>query len=463
MANKFQRSTDGSDSDDASTWALATATILGATGLISKMAAGDTGFASVQNTAESYAAAKTLTLPGTLANPGRLIAVDDTGDPSSPTTDAATKPQIKTTGASNLVIIGNGLIRGFEFTCGNGFNFATLAVGGSTSGAGIRLLLENCDLIHADTHTSSVFQFGSNAATTGDFVSLLNCGIKLSTSGNGIYCNGGRVRWNNCSFLAGTASPTTGLFLMGSASRDADLLVENTDFTQLSNTFIPYRNSGMTAAGKGLIRNSRFPSGWTPPSSIVATAITSPCYVAELRNVSYGANVIRLWSERYAGSIRDDAGAVKTGGAADESGTGYTFKMVSNANTTELNPLVLEEIYVPVSTGLGVAKSLTVDFVHDSATALTDADIWATVEYLGTSGSRLGSNVSGRRHPLATPANHAASSATFTGSVITGMTNQNKQKLVVNFTPQVAGLYVLRVMLGKASKTVYVDGAPVVA
>ena len=82
-------------------------------------------------------------------------------------------------------------------------------------------------------------------------------------------------------------------------------------------------------------------------------------------------------------------------------------------------------------------------------------EIWVEVEYRDTSGSRRSVEITDHRATLlTTAADQTTSSATWT---TTGLTNPNKQKLAVTFTPQVAGYSVARIVLAKPSKTVYVD------
>ena len=86
---------------------------------------------------------------------------------------------------------------------------------------------------------------------------------------------------------------------------------------------------------------------------------------------------------------------------------------------------------------------------------MTDADIWLTV--VGP-GSEVNSDQVA--DVFATPANQASSSATWT---TTGMTNPNKQKLTVTWTPAKAGAVLGTVSIAAASKTVYVDNMMIVA
>lgn len=73
MANFYVRSTDGSDADNGTTWALAKATLAGA---LNVATAGDTIFVS-DNHAETQASAMTLSSQGTAASPVRILCADD--------------------------------------------------------------------------------------------------------------------------------------------------------------------------------------------------------------------------------------------------------------------------------------------------------------------------------------------------------------------------------------------------
>ena len=96
---------------------------------------------------------------------------------------------------------------------------------------------------------------------------------------------------------------------------------------------------------------------------------------------------------------------------------------------------------------------MTCEILHDSVTNLQDDEVWLETEYLGTSGFPLSLFANDRAADiLATPADQAASTETWT---TTGLTNPNRQKLVTTQTPQEKGYYRCRVGLAKASYTVY--------
>ena len=95
MATRYVRSTDGSDSDDGSTWALAKATVAGVTAIDT---AGDTLWIS-QAHAETSGSAITFAGAGTNASPTKLLCGNDAAEPP---TALATGGSITGTGAAAI-------------------------------------------------------------------------------------------------------------------------------------------------------------------------------------------------------------------------------------------------------------------------------------------------------------------------------------------------------------------------
>jgi hypothetical protein len=104
------------------------------------------------------------------------------------------------------------------------------------------------------------------------------------------------------------------------------------------------------------------------------------------------------------------------------------------------------------NTTTGSSKTATVEIV--SSASLNNDDIWLLLEYMGTVGSQLASFVDS--NPV-TPLTAAVVVTTSTASWNSSPATPVYQKLQVTFTPQRAGRVRGRVMLGKASTTVYVD------
>lgn len=296
-------------------------------------------------------------------------------------------------------------------------------------------------------------------------IRLLGTGTCLSTA---VDTAGARILLKSCSIYAGSAvtqifsasngsvrvtggavidAPAISLFI--NAQSGVDFKADNFDMSVLPSTVNLAAGSNVNAIC--VFTNCRTPTSWTgaPNSSALAQAQNVSMFNCDNADTNY-----KLWIEGYAGSIRDETTLVRTGGATDGT-TAIAWKMVSNANANEpLSRLVSPEMAIWNET-TGASKTVTVEILHDSSTALTDAEIWLEVDYLGTSGVPLGVRASDQRATImTTPADQASSSATWT---TTGMSNPNKQKLEVTFTPQEKGFFVGRVALAATSKTVYVD------
>lgn len=444
MANIYVRSTDGNDADDGSTWALAKATVTGAAAIES---AGDTIWVS-QNHAGSTASTVTITLAGLRANPVRLLCGNDAAEPP---TSLATTGSIETTGNSSINLVattnGHSYVYGLVFNCGaGGANSATLSLGATVTG--FSLTVEACDLKLATTTAS---RFITLNGTTGTMV-LKNCRFKFSNATQSIRVDTGKVLISGGSFISGSTANTGGLFTLNSAtSSNADLDIEGIDLTNAGSAAPIFVTSANNGVGTLLIRNSKLPTSWT---GTLAAAEPSPNQRLIMHNCDSGDTNYRLWIESYGGSIRDETTLVKTGGASDGT-TPISWKLVSSANVLFHGLRLRTGEIAKRNDTTGSSVTVTVDILHDSVTNLKDNEVWLEVQYLGTSGFPLALFVSdSMADVLATPADQTASSATWT---TTGMTNPNKQKLSVSFTPQEKGYFHASVRVAKASYTIYVD------
>jgi len=176
-------------------------------------------------------------------------------------------------------------------------------------------------------------------------------------------------------------------------------------------------------------------------------------YIVAIDNCDSADTQYRMQRHQYEGDVYSEPTLVRTSGASDGT-TGLSHKHVSSANSKFYAPLYGPEMVV-WNDAVGASQTVTCEILHDSLTALTDAEVWLETEYLGTTGFPLSLFASDRAASIiAAPANQAASSETWT---TTGMTNPNKQKLVTTQTPQEKGYYRCRVALAKASYTVYAD------
>jgi hypothetical protein len=442
MADIYVRSTDGNNSDDGSTWALAKATVGGA---VSAISAGDTVFISDAHN-ESLASNTTWTFPGTNASPNLIICGDDAAEPP---TAVSTAGAISVNAAASLTFAGSfywygGVISGGTSGASN-INF-----GASVTQS--RVVLEEVTF-RLRGGTTAVLALGNTTANFQHELELRNCWVRGSSASHRIYVAGGSFVWRGGGIESGGTAWTGLVSAFGSSGRSPGrFLGESLDLSGLGATAQIFPSS---AAGPFLAKltHCKLPASFT--GTLSGSAITTPGYRCEAWNCDETDTNYRLWIEDYAGAIKSETTLVRTGGASDGTTT-LAWRMATSADA-EYPTHVLRS--PPIASewidSTGGSKTVTVEILHDSATALDNDEVWIEVQYLGTSGVPLGViSDDCKADVLATPAAQTSSSETWT---TTGMSNPHKQKLSVTFTPQEKGVALVTVCAAKASYTVYVD------
>jgi len=433
VADIYVRSTDGADGDSGATWALAKASAAGAAGID---AAGDRVFFS-DNHSETTAGAVTITWAGTRVSPMQLLSGDDAAEPPTALLAGAT---IATTGANHITMGGHFYAHGLSLIAADGSSIGDVILGNNT---GDLQTLENCRLELRSTSGSCRIRAPNGSRSV---VNLVNPTIDFSATAQTFIVNGELVIRGG-SFAGGTSSPVT-LFTMTSGT--GPVLVDGLDCSNLGAgvDFFALSVENVLA----VMRNCKLPASWSGTLTSAVLAIPSR---AEMWNCDAGDTNYRLWIEDGFGTIRDETTLVKTGGASDGT-TPISWRMVTHADAEyPLNALRSPEIRSEWIETVGSPVTLTVDILHDSVTALTDAEVWVEVQYLGDASTPKGSFVTdAKASVLAAAANQAASAATWT---TTGMANPHEQQLEVTFTPEQKGVALVRVCVAKTSYTLYVD------
>jgi hypothetical protein len=413
-------------------------------------AAGDIIYVSDEHT-QTQATALTFNWPGTRLNPNHVICVNDTGDPASPTTLASTAA-IQTTGSQDITLTTSGdgvCFNGIKFQAGDGASNASIASGGTSVSSYI--VFENCLLEIRGTNASGGITPGANAGAT---MLLVNTPVKFAGAGQGIKLNTGtNFIWRNtASGVQGTA-PTT--LFPTSGGGVSSVKIHGVDLSAVTGSLVSVANTVMQS--DFLLSNCKLGAGVAIP-----TGTHAGLGAANIRliNCDSGATNTNFHLDSALGTVDEELTIVRTGGASDGT-TPVSWKMTTVATTPRFT-LPLESFpIVQWNDNSGASKTLTVEIVHDSVTNLTDAEVWVEVEYLGTSAFPVSSFVNDAAASiLATAVDQAASSVTWT---TTGLTNPNKQKLSVSFTPQLRGPVRAVVYLAKASKTIYVDPLATIA
>ncbi len=435
MANLYVRSTDGSNSDNGSTWALAKATIAGASAID---AAGDVVYVS-DNHAESGASASHA-FAGTNANPVRVVVGDDAAEPP---TAVATTATLTVTGTT-FTWQGAVYTYGLTFISSSGSSWAW----SFNDTNGFNQTFQNCNFQLDGGGSGSSLGFGTASLGAANETTLLNCGVRLGAAGNRI-SPARAMTIRGGAWLSGGVSPT-GIFSLAGGFRPSFLTVESFDFSVLSSSvnLVQVVNEG---GSRAIFRNCKLPASWS--GSLVASGQVSVGTRVEMHNCDAGDTNYRLWVESYEGSIRSETTIVRTGGASDGT-VGLSWRMVSTANVAYPNNTLTSPDMRLWNETTGSSVTVAVEIVTDNVT-LTDAECWLEVQYLGTSGFPLGVIARDvKADVLATAANQTTSTETWT---TTGLTTPVKQRLSVTFTPQEKGFFIATVELAKPSTTVYVD------
>ena len=407
-------------------------------------AAGDTFWVS-HSSLESYAGNATYTSPGTAALPCYVLCVNDA---TAPPTALDTTATFGTTTTNQLILIGFMYMYGFTFQAGSASSESFLHLVGTNTSKN-HLILDTCELYLRGAASTSYMRLGnvaSSSSAAGAIVELVNTNIRLTNAGQFLYCQtGGTFEWRGGSLL-GTA-PTnllknTGGFSLGVIRiSGVDLsIIGSAKYLFSTQTQCPievYFSNCKLGASVGVLN----------------AALSMDGERIYLDNCDSGDTNYRMEHYKYQGSIVVDTATYKTGGASDGT-TSISHKMVSLATGPVLTSPLRGVPITAWNETVGSAITVTVDILHDSATNLTDADVWLEVEYLGTSGVPYSLFINDRMTDImATPADQTASASAWTEA----LANDNKQKLVCTFTPQEKGLIRAVVCLAKANYTVYVD------
>jgi hypothetical protein len=429
----YVRSTDGSDSDNGSTWALAKATLTGALN-------GVAGWGDIVYVSQVHSESTTFINPTPASTAGSIpIQIICANDGAQPPTATATTAVVATTSSGNITLSAEGLAYYYGLTFQAGVGQSTTASITAAPVLNTRSEFESCNFVLSSTGASSVVAIYS-------FVTALNCTFKFAASGQNILLGNTVIRGGGAA--SGGTSPTTA-FKALSAGTGA-FLVEGFDFSNWSAGVNLYDSPNTSSPVSGIFRDCKLPASWS--GSLVTTpANMAKGSVIELINCSAGAVNYAYWRQTILGSVRHETTVVL--GTSDGT-TVISWKMVSTASANfPVNPLISEDLFAWNET-VGSSVTATVEIVTDSVT-LKDDEIYLEVMYLSSTGTPIATRIADCKATfLTTAANQDSSTAAWT---TTGLTTPVKQKASVTFTPQMKGYVIARVHLAKASTTVYVD------
>lgn len=439
MADCYLRSTDGLDADGGTTWALAKATLAAA---MTTAGSGGRVFMS-QAHAETAAAALTETSPGVSGSPTAVICVSDAAEPP---TALSTAGSVSNTGANNVAFNGTGAAYGFTVNVSSAASAAALNF---TSTSPWHWIFRSCVLVLRATAAANRIVVGGTSGNQEALLELYASDMQFNATAQAIN-PGSTTKWYGGTLTLGTA-PTGGL-IKGVAGMSHLFEARAVDLNNLG-------TNPLVEVGQGV------PGGYIDfihckiSASHTVSTITTGTYdglgFARLRmHRCRSDDTSRSWDlveKDYCGTVESTNAIERVGGASDTADN-YSHKMISSTGASFYAPLYSPRYAIPIFT-VGSSLTLTVQIFIDQAAALTDADVFAELEYEGTSGNSLGVFTNTRRGILASNTNLTSSSATWTGSP----TNPQARQIAITFTPQEVGVAFVRIGLMAASKTLYVD------
>jgi hypothetical protein len=200
MANRYCRSTS-TGAADGTTWADAYTTLAAA---LAGVSAGDTVWVS-QAHAETQGSAMTLTCPGTVAAPCKILCVQDGGGtPTEPPTTLAATATVTVTGDFDQTFTGFAYIHGITFACGTGAVNVNQFWGSGAVGLGV--VFSSCVFSIPATGATGRIYFGG--VTRDIYLYFLNCTIKLANAAHRCLMRGWQT-WYGGSVDVSTAVPTS--------------------------------------------------------------------------------------------------------------------------------------------------------------------------------------------------------------------------------------------------------------
>jgi len=435
-AVQYLRSGDGSDADNGTTWALANATLVGA---FADESAGDTIYVS-DNHAETQASGMALAPSGTVGNLTRVICVDDTGDPATPTVLAITAT-VTTTGAFSITWTSGscyfyGII--FSSSTGSGSNAMTL-----TATTPWALYFDNCSLRNPATGSGAVIAFGPTGTSSDDCqLFLKDTTIRLPGHANASLTLGQlRLIMEGGSFITST---TPGGAMKATAANPTIAFFRAVDLS-------------LWGSGKFILQNAAGLGEFKFEDCLVNGAVTlfgggsgPGGVVAWFDNCQGLGGANNMYRRSYEGTVSDlDPNVYRTGGASADGTTPTSWLIQSGAGVSLTTPLYCPWM-VFQQDQVGSPVTVNVEVYIDSATLLKNSDIWLEAVYKNTAGQTNAAMATSRVGFLGTAANWPSSSATWE---LAGNTAGTPQTISVTFTPQEPGPVRVRIAVAIPSVT----------
>jgi hypothetical protein len=447
MTTIFVSAVDGSNADNGTTWALAKQTVAGA------LAIAATGDTIVVDNLGTFTANATITWTVPTAARISIISVTRSGTVSF--TKSAGAIEAVGASSSNFNIQSNA-------TSGSLYTYGMIIKGGTnnnvacnigigTNAVSIGAQFESCTFDLPTANDRTIFLGGTSGIAAASLFQFLNCTFLHSVTGTITQyfdSQNGICEIINPTFTFSATMPTQ-LIGFSSTSANGYCTIRDGDISGFSGTAIVLLTSLLY--GSVTLENLKLHA--TP--TITGGSWTAGVGEITIRNCDSADTTYTFQYLNAFGILTADETIYITTGGTQFDGAGVSWKVVTTSLANENIPFRMPKIFI-WDTVL-TSQTAEIEFIRDSATSLTDRDIWSDLDSAAsTSFPNYTFQTNRNANPFTgTPANQPTSTNSWTGTG--GFTNPNKQKLQNTFTAAAAGLLQSRISIGKASETIYFD------
>lgn len=416
-----------------------------------KPAAGDIVYVLAGHS-EVPAATLTMTNAGSNTSPVVVLSVASFNLGSPNTLDNTSV--VGTTGNFAVAAAAGGLVM-------FGFSVMPSSAGGINAAGDINLnvaanflfRLTNGKLIISSTNTGAIIIIGAagNSSAYEQLVSLDNVDVKFANAGQSIQLQRGKFEWSGGS-LDGLGTIPTALLTTTNISTPARVALDGLDLSALSTAIVNVSSGTMdVVVSRSKLHASVSPTVGTHPG------VGGP--TVDLIDCDSGDTNIRYHRTDGRGTVNQSASVYRDGGAKSKrngADVPYSHFLTGASACGKFIPIMSPWYTAPFISTTG-SKTITIKVAYDRATALTDEELFAEVEYLGTSGSAQSSTASSRlaTWPLASGSGLSNTSETWTGTG--GWPNKKTHTLTVSATVAEQGILRVRVGCTVPSVAVYID------
>jgi hypothetical protein len=286
-----------------------------------------------------------------------------------------------------------------------------------------RTMLERCTFAITGTTTNAAFSFG-DTNSDGALLLLKDCTFSIAnfSTGQSFRFYGGNFKIENGTFTATLG--TAGLPLMGGAASGNHpvAVLEGCDFSGVpSSAFLLGTTAGTILTGSWTFKDCVISSGM----AIFSGLPTNDNITIDLNRVDSGGNAYRNERYRLEGKLATSTSVVRTGGASDGA-TSVSHQITTSANTNNIQRIFNTLPFATWNGVTGANRNVTVYGIANDSRVPTNDELWFDVEYLGASGSPLGSYArGGKANVLAAGSALTADSSSAWDSATTARANSH--------------------------------------